>query len=471
LLGASAAQVGFITTAGWLGILTTLPIVTVCPWHRTLLALGGLLNVGAPILRYYAAARYAPGVPGVVPGVPGAYDLVALSNALQGAAFGVLGAWPPMLAAMQWPARRQALVIALASLSNYVGGALGTVAMPAIAGSAEQLLGVFERQAYAAALLGAAMLSWLWLPPFHGGSGGGGGGGGGEEASEGATAHAADAADGGASTEPKPRIAGGGQPHAATAATAAALAPAPATTQASAGRVQLRRDLLLCTRGRPGAVVGLFGLVIGVSTLLQGVVQELLSGVGFSDEEAGAGNCLYQMAGALVGVGLSSRVTDLAGARRTVRAMHGALAAAYACLALLCWAVWAASGGGPGGAAGRGTSSSSAAFRGAVPLLVAASLALGGSLMGILPFCLQVAVHECAPASENVISGLIYIVAMSVSAAFTQLSASVAPLSTVAVVAGLLLAELAGFRRLLATEGATGGGGGDQYHALHEDRR
>ena len=142
LLGASAAQVGFITTAGWLGILTTLPIVTVCPWHRTLLALGGLLNVGAPILRYYAAARYAPGVPGVVPGVPGAYDLVALSNALQGAAFGVLGAWPPMLAAMQWPARRQALVIALASLSNYVGGALGTVAMPAIAGSAEQLLGV-----------------------------------------------------------------------------------------------------------------------------------------------------------------------------------------------------------------------------------------------------------------------------------------------------------------------------------------
>ena len=216
-------------------------------------------------------------------------------------------------------------------------------------------------------------------------------------------------------------------------------------------------------------MVALFGLVIGVSTLLQGVVQELLSGVGFSDEEAGVGNCLYQMAGAMVGVGLSSRVADLAGARRTVRAMHGALAAAYACLALLCWAVWTASGG--GGAAGRDTSSS-AAFHGAVPLLVAASLALGGSLMGILPFCLQVAVHDCAPASENVVSGLIYIVAMSVSAAFTQLSASIAPLSTVAVVAGLLLAELAGFRRLLATEGAAvEGEGGDQYHALHEDRR
>ena len=81
LLGVGDAEIGFITTIGWLGILATVPLVTVCTWHRTLLFAAGLMNVAPPALRYFAAVR-------------GNYELVALSNFLQGSAFGVLGAWP-----------------------------------------------------------------------------------------------------------------------------------------------------------------------------------------------------------------------------------------------------------------------------------------------------------------------------------------------------------------------------------------
>ena len=105
LLGVGDAEIGFITTIGWLGILSTLPLVTVCTWHRALLGAAGLMNVGPPVLRYFAAAA-------------GSYHLVVLSNALQGCAFGVLGAWPAMLAGSQWPEERRTVVTAVASLSN-----------------------------------------------------------------------------------------------------------------------------------------------------------------------------------------------------------------------------------------------------------------------------------------------------------------------------------------------------------------
>ena len=130
LLGVSESQVGFITTAGWLGILLMLPVVTLCTWHRSLLFFAGVLNVGAPVMRYFAARG-------------GNYPVVAFTNFLQGASFGVIGAWPPMLAAMQWPQQRRALVIAVASLSNYVGGAVGVVFFASV--SASGLLAAFRR--------------------------------------------------------------------------------------------------------------------------------------------------------------------------------------------------------------------------------------------------------------------------------------------------------------------------------------
>ena len=49
---------------------------------------------------------------------------------------------------------------------------------------------------------------------------------------------------------------------------------------------------------------------MGLSLLLQGMNQFLLAGAGFSDLQAGAGNTCYQLAAAVVGVGLGSRVTS-----------------------------------------------------------------------------------------------------------------------------------------------------------------
>ena len=85
LLDVGDAEIGFVTTIGWLGILSTVPLVTL--WqgdHRTLLFAAGLMNVVPPVLRYYAALQ-------------GNYQLVVVSNFLQGSSFGVLGAWPAML--------------------------------------------------------------------------------------------------------------------------------------------------------------------------------------------------------------------------------------------------------------------------------------------------------------------------------------------------------------------------------------
>lgn len=71
---------------GWVGILSTIPVVTFCRWHRTLLFLAGTTQCAAPLVRYLGATS-----------VP-----VALGTQfLMGAAFGVIGAWPAMLARLQ----------------------------------------------------------------------------------------------------------------------------------------------------------------------------------------------------------------------------------------------------------------------------------------------------------------------------------------------------------------------------------
>ena len=62
LLGCGSGEVGLINGVGWVGILLTLPVVTVCRWHRTLLAAGALLNLGVAVLRYAGAAHKSVGV-------------------------------------------------------------------------------------------------------------------------------------------------------------------------------------------------------------------------------------------------------------------------------------------------------------------------------------------------------------------------------------------------------------------------
>jgi hypothetical protein len=84
-------------------------------------------------------------------------------------------------------------------------------------------------------------------------------------------------------------------------------------------------------------------------------------------------------------------------------------------------------------------------FVGAVGSMLAVMTLLGGTLMGMLPFCLQQACYTVAPASENVVSGLIYLVAMVVAASLTQLTSMIAPIASIALVVALLAAEFGMF--------------------------
>jgi hypothetical protein len=270
LLGVDRAHIGLITTAGWLGILSTVPLVTL--WqrdHRTLLFGAGVMNVVPPVIRYVGALHRS-------------YALVLASNFLQGSAFGVLGAWPAMLASLQWPEERRTLVTAVASLSNYVGGAAGVTFMPVMADTATKLLEIFRVQSYVAAMLFALMATWLWIPSF-----------------------AQDEAG---------------------------------NSQTAAGGVglTLRQELRLCLRGAAGRQVLTFGLLIGISLLLQGMNQLLLSGVGYNDLNAGEGNMVYQVAAALAGVLLGSRCEREQGAASVASFLTAVFTEIYLCNVCFC---------------------------------------------------------------------------------------------------------------------------------------
>ena len=261
LLGVDEPTIGIINACGFLGILAGVPAVIVCRWPRTLLIFSGLLNVLPALLRYYAALSRN-------------WQLIAASNFLNCAAFGVIGAWPPMLATAQWANSRRLLVISVASLSNYVGGALGTLLMPQIASTASRLLEVLRLQVYGAALLGALLCTWLWIPPVIG------------------------------------------------------------SNQYSPAQ-QLSR---LCHRHYRGALVQLAVscLLVGCSLLLAGLNQFLLTGFGMSDTSAGAANTVYQLASCLVGVGLGSCVATPRSLRRVLFVLHVVLAVAVGGVAALC---------------------------------------------------------------------------------------------------------------------------------------
>ena len=204
-----------------------------------------------------------------------------------------------------------------------------------------------------------------------------------------------------------------------------------------------------------------FGLLVGISLLLQGMNQFILSGVGYDDLSSGEGNTLYQLLAALVGVGLGSRVTCEADLRTVLRALHVAMAVGVVGFGVLCAAV-----------------GSEGVFSGSIVLMLGVMSLLGATLMGLLPFVLQQAVCECsalpmrtvlssqtpslthcslaarsdtvAPVSENVVSGLIYIVAMVVAASLTQVTSMISAMWSVAIVVGLLVLELGLFAGCVA---------------------
>ena len=247
---------------GFVGVLAGLPAVMVCRWPRALLMLSGLFNVLPIVLRYTGALHRS-------------WKLVATSNFLVNAAFGVIGAWPPMLASSQWPEAQRGAVISVASLSNAVGGALGTLAMPRLAGTASDLLEVLRLQVHVAALLGAMLGCWLWIPPLH-----------------------------------MPR----------TSSPVAELRLLSRRTGGFAALLDLAASCLL----------------VGVSLLLAGTNQFWLSSLGLSDTDSGVANTVYQVAGVGVGVGLGGLAGGERAVRQVLRALHAVLTLAIAGAAALC---------------------------------------------------------------------------------------------------------------------------------------
>eukprot|EP00656_Telonema_subtile_P030570 TRINITY_DN3354_c0_g1_i2.p1 TRINITY_DN3354_c0_g1~~TRINITY_DN3354_c0_g1_i2.p1 ORF type:complete len:416 (-),score=92.10 TRINITY_DN3354_c0_g1_i2:44-1291(-) len=325
LFGVGESQIGFITTAGWLGILSSIPVVTVCTWRRTLLFAAGVLNVLPSVVRYWAAQN-------------GVYEWMVVTNFVQGAAYGVIGAWPPMLAVLLVSPRYQTTVTAITSLSNYVGGAAGVVFMPAVATTSSALLQIFKIQAYISAVLLVLTITWLWIPEFQPG------------------------AD-------------------------------------SSLRTVFQVEISECLKKERLLLILSFGLAVGISLLFQ-MTQFILSGIGFSDMFGGVAAGAYQLAAAVSGTALSGWVQHNSQLPVVLKRMHMLFAASFTALCVL-------------GLAG-GVSTT------AHVLMIAVMSVLGASVMGMLPFLLQQAVGTADEASENVVSGLLYFVAMFVAATCTQ---------------------------------------------------
>lgn len=306
-----------------------------------------------------------------------------------GSAFGVLGVWPAMLAAVHWREHRRALVIAIAGLSNYVGGAAGVLFFPTFANTADELLNVFRIQAFASAVLGALMLSWCWLPAFH----------------EGVSAMKALEAT----------------------VDASPLQSIPdLTTAPSTHALTIKQELRLIFKGRAPFQVVCFGIFVGSSLALQGISPFIFSSVGFSSINSGLSNACYQLSAAVVGVGLGSRVQNQKHLRHALRTLHIVMLVSIAAIFGLCLLVRAYG-----------------VFAGAPAIVVVFMIFLGGSLMGALPFCIQQLLYTAHPVSENVASGCLYMIAAPLAAILTQLSTVLDPVIALLLIMILLVLELA----------------------------
>jgi len=347
LLKTSDSAVGAITTLGWVGILVAVVVATQTRLHMSCWWVGAFFNILAPIIRYFLAKD------GSVAGV-------IITNFVAGLAFGIFSTWPVMLAAM-WPQDKRAYITAIASLSNYVGGALGVLIIPAVANSGPSLENFLKIQAIfsfvpALALYPYHVLTDAMMVEFI-------------------------------SRRPENEA-----------------MPKPIT---EVNVCLYNHDTTSpCPGKRPtciGTLLLAFGLQVGLALLLQGALGAVLEGAGMSGTSASIGNCLYHTFSVFAGVYWAKGATTQEAVEVHLRKMHYIMA--FATMALL---VLVGSGG--------------TQFLGAftAPLAWAICVALGVSLFAMLPFCLEYAVYITKPQSINVPVGLVYLVAMVVAALGNQ---------------------------------------------------
>ena len=295
LFNVSDADIGLITTAGWFGIIATIPVgALVIRKRRLMLFIAGFLNTVPAVVRYFAA-RYLTG------SIVG-YRVVVATNFAQGTAYGIFSVWPAIIPALLFPSSMHATVTAIAALSNYAGGAIGAAFIPAYASDAAHLLHLFEVQAVVSAVLCAAMVVWFAIP-------------------SGVAAAGDDAAASSSAS-----IVGVVDDNAVLLLPAAEDAfPAAAPAVASAP-LTLCDELKLIAKPVVIRKIATFAMLIGITLVLQGTLQYLLTSVGFTAKHSGVGCSVYQGSAALSGVVIGLCVRDAAALPRVIRALHAVTA-------------------------------------------------------------------------------------------------------------------------------------------------
>lgn len=262
------------------------------------------------------------------------------------------------------------MVTAIASLSNYVGGALGSILQPEYVKTGAELLDLLELQTYVAGGMLLLMGTWFLIPEF------------------------------------KDHLVHNEEQHGFYAL--------------------LLQEVKICCKYPVNIQIFTFGVLIGISVSLQGMLQFILSSVGFSEIDSGLGNTVYQITAALAGVILGSFVKHEKDLKGIVRVLHVIMVVSAACFLALCWL----------------THSQVLPSHESVALMLVCMTGLGASLMGMLPFLLQQALYTAAPASENTVAGLVYIISIALAAMLTTVITKVALGTTAVVLCGLLGVEL-----------------------------
>jgi len=165
-----------------------------------------------------------------------------------------------------------------------------------------------------------------------------------------------------------------------------------------------------------------FGLLAGLNSILQGIAAYILDGMGFNALEASIGSCLYQLSSAVVGTGLGFFMKSHRDLEDVLFWLHGLMVASMLAFLLLEFIDFGAM---------------------EVPVMVLVMTLLGSSIFGINPFLLEYMVYLTDPVSENVSSGLIYFLAMSIAAGGTQASTYISARSTLVWLCALAAVEVA----------------------------
>lgn len=246
LLGIDESQIGTVNASGMLAMIAFLPLGMFCRWHRTLLTVGALVNALAVPVRYMAVSQ-------------GNFGMAIASYVMTGFAGAVFLVWPALIAALLFPEPRWGFVIAVAGLSNYVGGALGALLVPIFSQDTRSgMRSVLEAETYASLVLLLFTFVFLLIP---------------------------------------------------------------AVPEASSD-ITIGEEVRACLQPAALSQAITFGLAIGISVALQATGPVMLQQSGFSTTIAGVGNCVYQLAAAVVGSAVGGLVTSRVMLRQMLRLLQ-----------------------------------------------------------------------------------------------------------------------------------------------------